>query len=254
MSPASPATPPRGGGTVSLETRAELLMDHHKDTSAIIHSHWKARDRLFLWLVLISALVALESVDSQPLYDGINGYLRSRFELAQKSNAATREARAATEGKGRRWEGFDFGILSLALRLALLFAAIKYYQRASLLDRQFRYLHGLEKQLCQWLGRDVVARAGKAHFSRKGAVPEEDEKGVDNRPRHMKLADGFYAYVCPYAIILLAILRLIQGDLMSSSILIAVLGVLCSVAIIAYSVAYIWWVATVGRRDRVPNW
>lgn len=225
-------------GCLEDTDRAKLLMDHYKDTCATVQAHWKARDRLFLGVLLVSALVLLESVDPTPLYDGINRYLRAEY--------------AAKSGQGD-WEGLDFSVVSLMLRVGLFFLALKYFQRATLLARQFRYTHELEARLCHLLGREAVAREGTAHFSRIGKSPSKDEEGADNRPPLMKVADVFYAILYPTLIAFLAIHKLIEGDAPSKWAAIDFASALFSAGIVACCFLHMRWYLHVGREDRVPK-
>ena len=57
------------------EKRAELLMDHYKDTFTLIHFHWKARNRFFLFILVLMSAMAMDTAKPGSLAAVANGYV-----------------------------------------------------------------------------------------------------------------------------------------------------------------------------------
>jgi hypothetical protein len=208
-------------------------MDHYEDTFGIILMHWKVRNRLFIYALILLALIAIDQFSGCSLADIVNDYLENRLGKTP-------------EGEGR----LDFAAVDFIARFVLLCVVIQYYQRSIQIDRMYKYIHRLEGQLCEFMGADVIAREGKAYLSRTG-VPESNLK--DNRPWILKRIGPLYTHVFPAALSLLAIFSLaltiksirqcIANDQLAMGHLgIDILSILCSVGIVFYSVLYMVWV------------
>ena len=216
--------------TLSDDDRAELLLDHYNDTNAVTTRHWRERNRLFMYALLVTALIAVSSFSPQSLSDLVNGWLEKTF-----------------LSEGAEWKRLEFDAIDLAARFLLLCLVIQYYQRSILVDRQYRYLHRLEERLCELTGTNDFTREGQAYFSRKG-TPDEGAKAApagaspDDRPWFLRGVGPLYVYVFPLLLSALVIWRSIAQDLGARHWAVAYLGVLCSVAIVGYSVFYVIWV------------
>jgi hypothetical protein len=121
-----------------------LLHDHYKETFALIRERETQRDRLFLWLLVIFALLVIE-IQYPANFHGVLGHV----------NVAG--------------NNIDLQQLPLArlLNVSWVFTAafvLKYCQVAKAVERQYTYLHLLEDRISDGLGdADLYRREGRAY-------------------------------------------------------------------------------------------
>ncbi len=167
------ARPPGGGQPAGDLQRVALLMDHYRDTYGIVTRHGRVRDRLFLFILVLLVLIAIDGLSRGTLSKVINGYVASHL-----------------VGSAEEWEKLDFtAIIHLLVDFCLLSLVVRYYQRTMLTTRTYRYLIGLEEQMCQWLGGPYITRHGEAYFSSEG-VP--CLRGKKRQPWFMRFARVVY--------------------------------------------------------------
>jgi len=148
-------------------------MDHYRDTYGIVTLHGRVRDRLFLFILVLLVLIAIDGLSRGTLSKVINGYVASHL-----------------VGSAEEWEKLDFtAIIHLLVDFCLLSLVVRYYQRTMLTTRTYRYLIGLEEQMCQWLGGPYITRHGEAYFSSEG-VP--CLRGKKRQPWFMRFARVVY--------------------------------------------------------------
>jgi len=156
------------------ERRAELLLDHYKDTFQLILYHWKARNRLFLFILILLALIALDFYSPNSISQWVNAFIKKNL--------------------GYDVPILDFEIMGTVVIFLLLTLVIEYYKRSINVDRQYRYLTSVEEDICHAMGGDYVTREGKSYFSRTG-VPEAD--GKNKRPLYLRFVGPLYTYFFP---------------------------------------------------------
>lgn len=195
--------------------------------------HWKVRNRLFIYALILLGLIGLDHLSGRSLADAVNGYIRKKF-----------------IEPGQIWPGLELAVLDLIARFVLLCVVIHYYQRSIYIDRMYYYIYRLEGQLCELLGPDVITREGKVWVSRNG-VPDDNEK--DNRPRILRWIGPLNTCIFPIVLSLLAIFSfaltirsirqgIAQDGLVFGDLFTDVLSMLCSLGIVFYSVLYMVWV------------
>lgn len=154
-------------GMISPDTRVEILHDHYKESFNQLRSQEKSRDRSFIWVLVIYALIAVQV-----------GY-PSQFQEALSSVAVT---------------GYEFSLAAMPLAalltmtwIAALAVALRYCQSAVAVDRSYPYIHFLEKEISPTLGGGVL-------YQREGAMYEEDY------PTILNVAWIAYVFVFPLAV------------------------------------------------------
>jgi len=211
------------------EKRSELLMDHYKDTFAIILDHWKTRNRLFMYVLALIAILGVDSLSPGSLSNFVNEYLKSKLQT------------------GASWKTIDFAAVDLLARFLLLFLVIQYYQRSISVDRLYNYIHNLEEKICATMGGDFVTREGKSYLSRKG-IPTEDKNS--KRPLFLQAVGPLYTYVFPIGLASLVVAQIVSQQLIvhiisqpffNQKTLVDFLRVLCGLGIAVYSILYVWW-------------
>lgn len=197
------------------EKKAELLMEHYKDTFQLILYHWKVRNRLFIYIIIILALVGLDSYSPGSLSKLVNAYITHKVPKAPT---------------------FGFDVIGTLAWFLLLSLVIQYYQRSIFVDRQYRYVQRLEEQICSEMGGDYITREGKAYFSRKGTA---DEGG--KQPLFIRGVGPIYVYAFPILLIVFVILKLIR-ECYPPKCLIQFLNIGIGIVIICFNVFYLIWV------------
>ena len=163
---------------VSDEKRAELLLDHYKDSIQQTGEHWKTRNRLFVY-VLITLTLMLFQLTSPNVFEHLaNSYIRKQVE-AEAAQARTEKAPAETvktpsnatpqespapQGPEANRNVIDFRFITSVLWFVLAYLLVQYYQRSILIDRQYSYLGELEERINGVLGADSVTREGAAYL------------------------------------------------------------------------------------------
>jgi arginine exporter protein ArgO len=206
---------------MSDEKRAELLLDHYKDTFQAILYHWKLRNRFFVYVLILLAVIALDTYQPGVLSDLVNAYIAKTLESA-----------------GQEAPCLDFAVIRSAAWFLLLSLVIQYYQRSIHVDRQYRYIGNLEEQICQVMGGDFVTREGKAYYSKTGAFERGEEGG---RPLFLRAVGPLYVYFFPLALVVLVILKVFKEDLPPSQIT-NWFNIVVGVVIVLYNVFYFVWV------------
>lgn len=127
------------------EGHLDVLHDHYKESFSLIRERERQRDRLFLVLIGLFALLVLE-VQYPVGFGGALGPLKV----------------AGAE--------LDLGVLPLAGLLSAswvltLAVALRYCQAVMLVERQYGYLHDLEERMSRELGdEDLYRREGRAYL------------------------------------------------------------------------------------------
>ena len=219
----------RRTGTIrALDPRAGLLLEHYQDTCTHVAPHWKARNRLFMYTLIVLAIIAIDTFTPLSLNSFVDTYLKN--ELGKGAPSADLRDYGPLLG---------FEIVDLVVRFLLLCLIIQYYQRSMHINRQYHYINDLEKKICGLMGGFYVAREGGAYFSRDG-VPRPDQG--DERPRFLRWVGPLYVYVFPLVLCALMVWKFQAQDLTAELSVVNVLSALCSLAIVLYSLLYVRWV------------
>ena len=135
------------------DQRLTVLYDHYTDTFTVIRERERERDRLFL--ILIAALGVL---GVQVGYPAEAGGIIDTAQLGPVTLVVGPLPAAAV----------------LTATWVLVFAiALRYAQRAIVIERQYDYLHTVEEYIATELGaRDVFQREGKAYLLEYPAFSE----------------------------------------------------------------------------------
>ncbi|MBC8230443.1 hypothetical protein H8E77_12925 [bacterium] len=147
---------------LSDDKKLEILNDHYKDTFSHIRNAIKTRDRLFFYLLLVLTIMYFQMVSPSEFDNAI-----SKF-ISQKLNGVTLNI---TFIRGMIW----FVLLSIVLR---------YCQTVVGIERQYSYIHKLEKELTKFYPSEVT-------FTREGV------SYLKNYPRLSDWAHILYTWVFP---------------------------------------------------------
>jgi len=200
---------------MDAEKRVELMMDHYKDTFQLILYHWKVRNRLFIYILIILALIGLNSYSPGSLSKLVNAYITHKVPKAPT---------------------FGFDVIGTVAWFLLLSLLIQYYQRSIFVDRQYRYIQRLEEQVCEDLGGEFVTREGKAYGSRTGRADEGGKK-----PLFIRSVGPIYVIVFPI-LLMVFVTWLIVSEWWPPKAATDYLNVSIGVVLIAFNILYLRWV------------
>ena len=226
MNHGTPANAPERRDVTDAK-RAELLHDHYTDTFEHILYHWKARNRMFMFILILLALIGIDLYQPSLLCKLANAYVKKQFDLefnvparaatmpAAVPGATTPSVKPAVavttsgtpvppakgqDGNAEAQISLDTRIVGSMAWFLLLCLVINYYQRSIHVDRQYNYISHVEGELNRLLGKPLITREGRGYFSHSGvAESERDQK----RPPFLRAVGMFYSDLFPVALIVL---------------------------------------------------
>jgi len=175
--------------------RAELLLDHYKDTFEHILYHWKVRNRLFIFIIIVIALMGLDLYEPGVLSQYVNAYIAKTLELSVSPEAPQNTL------------SFDFNIVGSAAWFILLALVIEYYHKSIHVDRQYNYITKLEEQICAEMKGDFVTREGKAYSSRTGVAGDGGR-----RPVFLRAIGPMYVYCFPILLMIFVCVKVYKEN------------------------------------------
>jgi hypothetical protein len=128
------------------EKQLDVLHDHYKETFARMREAEALRDRLFLWVIGLFALLSLE-IGYPAAVGGVLGTL-------------------SIAGGELQLQALPLPALLNATWVLTLTIGLRYCQTAVFVNRQYPYLHGLEEAISPAVGGgDLYHREGKVYLS-----------------------------------------------------------------------------------------
>ncbi len=127
--------------SVSDDTKLEALLDHYNDTFKYIREYAKIRERLFLFALIVVAIMFFDITAAADSTAVISEIIEKKVGLKIAIKPAFIES---------------------ILWFSLLSITIRYFQMTVLVQRQYDYMHELEDKLCK-LGGNFFYREGKAY-------------------------------------------------------------------------------------------
>ena len=127
------------------ETSFQAVYDHYKETFGYLREYIKTRDRYFFYAILALSfqIFTLSSPEDS---------LKTASSFAKKTL------------------GFELFVgqqfLAGILWFVLLVVVLKYFQITISIERQYQYLHRVEKELRQMMGNDLIGREGESYLTK----------------------------------------------------------------------------------------
>lgn len=121
-----------------------ILYDHYKDSCSLVGEAVKRRDRAMLFAVAALGFFAFQTIFPSVADMAVTDYLSFKFGLALQ---------------------IDLSIIGNIVWLLVLIFALRYFQTAVFVERQYAYLHQLEEKLNITIGQDIVIREGKSYLA-----------------------------------------------------------------------------------------
>lgn len=126
------------------DPRLEVLHDHYKETFSYIRERERQRDRLFLILIGLFAVLV--------------------FEIQYPASFGSALDKASVFGAQVDLEGLPLPGLLSASWVLVLAIALRYCQAAINVERQYGYLHGLENKISKEIGDEAIYRREGAAY------------------------------------------------------------------------------------------
>jgi ABC-type multidrug transport system fused ATPase/permease subunit len=173
------------------DKRAELLMDHYKDTFGHIEYHWKLRNRIFLLALLLLVGICVDLYYPGFFSSLVNAYIQKNL---------------ASEGFASALPTVGLHVVGSGIWFLLLCLVVNYYQRSIHVDRQYKYLATIESQLDKLLGPDLITREGLAYKSATGVVKPGD---TGKRPLFLRAIGKLYTFAFPLFLMAIVIAKIV---------------------------------------------
>jgi hypothetical protein len=255
------------------EKRAELLMDHYKDTFDHLLYHWKVRNRLFIYILILLAALVLDATGKGSIADIFNRYLDKTVGAAAKpdttkntnspkihnetdntdkqkpapiTNKTNTDQKMEMQGEiitGKQW--IEFSAIKSLCWFLLMCLVIQYYQRSIHVDRQYAYIEQTENQLCVLMGGDYVTREGKSYSSTRGVYIRGQKA---KWPKYLSAVGPLYTIVFPSLLTLSLIIKIgidifpIKEFPLDTKHIMFFFNIMICLGIIFYNIYYIYWV------------
>ena len=202
--------------------RATLLLQHYQDTFANIAYHWRIRNRLFIYTLLLLAVMAFDTNSPNTVALLFNAYL----------------AKTLMPNGGSPVQ-VDLQIVGSAIWFLLLSLVISYYQRSVYLDRQYYYIGDLENKLALDMEGDFITREGKSYNSARGAY--NSAANTESRPLFLLRLGPLYTHIFPAVLVAFIVYKLLQEDVPIRHFS-DLINLLIGGGIVFYNVLYVLWV------------
>ena len=125
------------------DTKLQLLAEHYKNTFDFLQSKLKQRDRVFLFVLVILILMLFQINAPQESEDMIFQLISSKLDISTQ---------------------MDMSFIQSIIWFGLLADTLKYFQLVVFIERQYDYLHQLEKQLSEEYEGKAFTREGKSYL------------------------------------------------------------------------------------------
>ena len=154
------------------EKKLEVLHDHYKDTFAHLRSYIKLRDRLFFYLLVVVGIFLFEMAAPQTAGLAIGEVMEKKLGVTQP---------------------MDLSFMTSLLWCVVLGLTLRYYQNVVLIERQYRYIHSLERELSEHFPGAAFTREGKSY--------------LNNYPWLSRWANALYRFVFPSLLVFIALAK-----------------------------------------------
>jgi len=160
---------------LSEDAKFNILYDHYKDTFAQIKDHIKVRDRVFIYVLILTTIILFQVFapsESSPL---ISEFITSKLELSKP---------------------LEITFIDTILLFILLVCVVRYFQQVVIIERLYKYIHILEKKINCYFDKNVITREGKSYLS--------------NYPFFSHLLSWFYTIIFPILLLIVITAKIIK--------------------------------------------
>lgn len=123
-------------------TKIEILSNHYNETYSLCKGAQTERNKMFLCVCFVLAIQFLFIIEPTSMITAFTSWLKEAYAVDF---------------------GFQAEVLQVLLWLVLLYCTMRYYQLNCYVERQYKYIHNLEKQMSE-MSSLVVDRESKNYL------------------------------------------------------------------------------------------
>ena len=174
----------------------EILYDHYKESVNEIKKQENKRNKLFILVLIHIFILFLISYRPESMCKAFSDLLMDQWKI-----------------------GFYFSIntIQIILMVSMLYCVVRYYQINVYIDKNYPYIHRLEKELSQDIGK---------------CFGKEGQNYLNDYPKTQNIVYYSYKYIFPILFILALIYRVIFNNTWDSPIIKTMEIVITSIIII----------------------
>jgi len=128
---------------VSNDSKIEVLNDHYNHTFEIVKDILRRRDWMMSYAILLLILQFFQISDPNQTSVAIISFIKNSYGIEISIGKMT---------------------INAILWFVLLVIVVRYYQAGIHLNKQYKYLHHLEKEFSDLFGKDIITREGKSYL------------------------------------------------------------------------------------------
>ena len=157
------------------DVKIQILSEHYKDTGDVLKESIKQRDKYFSYLVCLIVVLLFELYTPSKSIIIIQQIILNKLSITETI-------------------GFDF--IGSLIWFLLLSVSMRYFQFVIGIERQYSYIHNLEKQLSVEFKEKAFTREGSAYLS--------------NYPIFLNWASFLYTMFFPALLVFIVLMKFIQ--------------------------------------------
>ena len=155
--------------------KLQILSEHYSHTFDFLQSHLKKRDKLFMWVLFIMAVMLFHIYIPREVSNLIEQLIQKKLEVKTQINTL---------------------YIQSVIWFILLAIVIKYFQSVIFIERQYSYFHSLEELLSSEYEKSAFTREGKSYLS--------------NYPAFLNWASFLYTILFPVILAVISISKIIS--------------------------------------------
>lgn len=189
----------------SADTKLEVLHEHYKDSFTHLLEYKRQRDWFFILILLVIGLMLFQVYSPRDAGDAISQFITARLDLDKP---------------------IDISFVGSIIWFSLLTLVVRYFQAVITIDRQYKYMHQLEAQLCRHYEDAVFTREGQFYLC--------------DYPMFLNWASALYTIIFPVLLLIVALCKVIH-DLATAKIvsLTLITNILVFVGIVVSTFLYL---------------
>lgn len=194
----------------SEDTKLEVLSDHYKDSFAHLQEFRKLRGQLLLLILVVVTLLLFQIFSPKDAGNAFGQFISKKLELQSS---------------------IDISFIGSVIWFSLLALLVRYFQTNVHIERQYEYIHNLEKQLSRIYEDKAFTREGKFY--------------LNNYPLFSNWAYILYTGVFPVMLIIIVVVKagfeIAAATRVSPLIIFNIIVALCTlISIVLYLVTIHW--------------
>lgn len=183
--------------------KIELLYDHYKETFSRIKESLNDRNHFFVMVFIVIAIQFLFATSSDTISSVIISLIQEKYKIDISA---------------------QMSIIQSLLWLILLYLTMRYYQINVYVERQYNYIHSLEKD---------IAREASIKFDREGG------DYLSNYPKMNSFMDILYKWIFPIIYCLIICYKIIVEYIVSKFSLLLILNTILFASCFVLTILYL---------------